>query len=198
MLKTINIINSTKENNLSVNKNTEAENRDLKNITFGQIKPYKIPSEFVYIKKNNLCYSNSNKIKSKNKSYFNSTSFSTTLKKKENDQIQNAINNINISEFRLEEDKEGSNNNSITDINDENDDEEENINQIRVSYFGKHKTIKQIEKKIENDIVINRIIKNNIKKKINTKKEIKINNDEYFSNVLRTATFGLLETVKKN
>ena len=174
MLNTINIINSTKENNISTNKNTDSENRDLKNITFGQTKPYKIPSEFVYIKKNNLCYSNSYNIKSKNKSHINSTSFSTTLDKKENAQIQKAINNINISEFRLEEDKESSKDNSITDINDENDDiEEDNINQIRVSYFGKYKTIKQIEKKIENDIIINRIINNNIKKKINIKKEIK-------------------------
>ena len=153
-------ITSNKENNININ--TDSENKNIRNITLGQENPFKISSKFVYIKKNNICYSNSNLNKSKNKSNFNSTSFSTTAGEKEVNPIQKAINDINISEFRIEEDKE-SDNNSNTDIPEENDDiNEEKINKINMSYVGKYKTIKQIEHKIENAKAINRIIKNNI------------------------------------
>ena len=51
-------------------------------------------------------------------------------------------------------------------INDENDITEEenrsNINKINISYIGKYKTIEQIEKKIEGENAINRIIINNL------------------------------------
>ena len=190
-------ITSNKENNITENINTDSENKNIRNITLGQENPFKISSKFVYIKKNNICYSNSNLNKSKNKSNFNSTSFSTTAGEKEVNPIQKAINDINISEFRIEEDKE-SDNNSNTDIPEENDDiNEEKINKINVSYVGKYKTIKQIENKIENAKAINRIIKNNIKRKFNISTDINNNKGDYFSNILNTATFGLLKTEKK-
>ena len=66
-----------------------------------------------------------------------------------------------------------------------------------MSYVGKYKTIKQIEHKIENAKAINRIIKNNIKKKFNISTDINNNKEDYFSNILNTATFGLLKTEKK-
>ena len=189
-------INSNKENNININ--TDSENKNIRNITLGQENPFKISSKFVYIKKNNICYSNSNLNKSKNKSNFYSTSFSTTAGEKEVNPIQKAINDINISEFRIEEDKE-SDNNSNTDIPEENDDiNEEKINKINVSYVGKYKTIKQIENKIENAKAINRIIKNNIKRKFNISTDINNNKGDYFSNILNTATFGLLKTEKKD
>ena len=188
-------ITSNKENNININ--TDSENKNIRNITLGQENHFKISSKFVYIKKNNICYSNSNLNKSKNKSNFNSTSFSTTAGEKEVNPIQKAINDINISEFRIEEDKE-SDNNSNTDIPEENDDiNEEKINKINVSYVGKYKTIKQIENKIENAKAINRIIKNNIKRKFNISTDINNNKGDYFSNILNTATFGLLKTEKK-
>ena len=188
-------ITSNKENNININ--TDSENKNIRNITLGQENPFKISSKFVYIKKNNICYSNSNLNKSKNKSNFYSTSFSTTAGEKEVNPIQKAINDINISEFRIEEDKE-SDNNSNTDIPEENDDiNEEKINKINVSYVGKYKTIKQIEHKIENAKAINRIIKNNIKRKFNISTDINNNKGDYFSNILNTATFGLLKTEKK-
>ena len=188
-------INSNKENNININ--TDSENKNIRNITLGQENPFKLSSKFVYIKKNNICYSNSNLNKSKNKSNFYSTSFSTNTGEKEVNPIQKAINDINISEFRIEEDKE-SDNNSNTDIPEENDDiNEEKINKINVSYVGKYKTIKQIENKIENAKAINRIIKNNIKKKFNISTDINNNKGDHFSNILNTATFGLLKTEKK-
>ena len=188
-------ITSNKENNININ--TDSENKNIRNITLGQENPFKISSKFVYIKKNNICYSNSNLNKSKNKSNFYSTSFSTTAGEKEVNPIQKAINDINISEFRIEEDKE-SDNNSNTDIPEENDDiNEEKINKINMSYVGKYKTIKQIEHKIENAKAINRIIKNNIKRKFNISTDINNNKGDYFSNILNTATFGLLKTEKK-
>ena len=114
------------------------------------------------------------------KSYFNSTSFSTTAGEKEINPIQKAINDINISEFRIEEDKE-SDNNSNTDIPEENDNiNQEKINKINISYVGKYKTIKQIENNIEHIKAINRIIKNNIKKKVNLSKEINNNKEDIF------------------
>ena len=188
-------INSNKENNININ--TDSENKNIRNITLGQENHFKISSKFVYIKKNNICYSNSNLNKFQNKSNFYSTSFSTTAGEKEVNPIQKAINDINISEFRIEEDKE-SDNNSNTDIPEENDDiNEEKINKINVSYVGKYKTIKQIENKIENAKAINRIIKNNIKKKFNISTDINNNKGDYFSNILNTATFGLLKSEKK-
>ena len=198
MMNMISDIKSYKENNIKENINSDSENKNDRSITFGENNPYKIPSKFVYIKKNNICYSNSNFIKSKHKSYFNSTSFSTTAGEKEINPIQKAINDINISEFRIEEDKE-SDNNSNTDIPEENDNiNQEKINKINISYVGKYKTIKQIENKIEHIKAINRIIKNNIKKKVNISKEINNNKEDYFSNILNTATFGLLKTEKKD
>ena len=198
MMNMISDIKSYKENNIKENINSDSENKNDRSITFGENNPYKIPSKFVYIKKNNICYSNSNFIKSKHKSYFNSTSFSTTAGEKEINPIQKAINDINISEFRIEEDKE-SDNNSNTDIPEENDNiNQEKINKINISYVGKYKTIKQIENNIEHIKAINRIIKNNIKKKVNISKEINNNKEDYFSNILNTATFGLLKTEKKD
>ena len=198
MMNMISDIKSYKENNIKENINSDSENINDRSITFGENNPYKIPSKFVYIKKNNICYSNSNFIKSKHKSYFNSTSFSTTAGEKEINPIQKAINDINISEFRIEEDKE-SDNNSNTDIPEENDNiNQEKINKINISYVGKYKTIKQIENNIEHIKAINRIIKNNIKKKVNISKEINNNKEDYFSNILNTATFGLLKTEKKD
>ena len=198
MMNMISDIKSYKENNIKENINSDSENKNDRSITFGENNPYKIPSKFVYIKKNNICYSNSNFIKSKHKSYFNSTSFSTTAGEKEINPIQKAINDINISEFRIEEDKE-SDNNSNTDIPEENDNiNQEKINKINISYVGKYKTIKQIENNIEHIKAINRIIKNNIKKKVNLSKEINNNKEDYFSNILNTATFGLLKTEKKD
>ena len=197
MMNMISNIKSYKENNIKENINSDSEHKNDRNITFGQNNPYKIPSKFVYIKKNNICYSNSNFIKSKHKSYFNSTSFSTTTGEKKINPIQKAINDINISEFRMEEDKE-SDNNSNTDIPEENDDiNEEKINKINISYVGKYKTIKQIENNIHHIKAINRIIKNNIKKKVNISKDNNNNKEDYFSNILNTATFGLLKTEKK-
>ena len=198
MMNMISDIKSYKENNIKENINSNSENKNDRSITFGENNPYKIPSKFVYIKKNNICYSNSNFIKSQHKSYFNSTSFSTTAGEKEINPIQKAINDINISEFRIEEDKE-SDNNSNTDIPEENDNiNQEKINKINISYVGKYKTIKQIENNIEHIKAINRIIKNNIKKKVNLSKEINNNKEDYFSNILNTATFGLLKTEKKD
>ena len=198
MMNMISDIKSYKENNIKENINSDSENKNDRSITFGENNPYKIPSKFVYIKKNNICYSNSNFIKSKHKPYFNSTSFSTTAGEKEINPIQKAINDINISEFRIEEDKE-SDNNSNTDIPEENDNiNQEKINKINISYVGKYKTIKQIENNIEHIKAINRIIKNNIKKKVNISKEINNNKEDYFSNILNTATFGLLKTEKKD
>ena len=198
MMNMISDIKSYKENNIKENINSDSENKNDRSITFGENNPYKIPSKFVYIKKNNICYSNSNFIKSQHKSYFNSTSFSTTVGEKEINPIQKAINDINISEFRIEEDKE-SDNNSNTDIPEENDNiNQEKINKINISYVGKYKTIKQIENNIEHIKAINRIIKNNIKKKVNLSKEINNNKEDYFSNILNTATFGLLKTEKKD
>ena len=128
MMNMISDIKSYKENNIKENINSDSENKNDRSITFGENNPYKIPSKFVYIKKNNICYSNSNFIKSQHKSYFNSSSFSTTAGEKEINPIQKAINDINISEFRIEEDKE-SDNNSNTDIPEEND----NINQEKIN-----------------------------------------------------------------
>ena len=201
MIKTINITFSNKENNTLNNNNTDSEINHHSNITFGKSHPYRIPSDFVYIKKNKLCYPNSNNIyKSKNKSNINSTSFSTATtvdKQKEYNPIEKAIKSINISEFRIEEDKESDKNNSISDISDENDDIcEENINTINVSYIGKYKTIEQIEKQIANTIAVNRIINNNIYKINQKNKDIKINNEEDDSKILMTATFGSMETEK--
>ena len=184
MMNKNNTLNKNKENNISNTMNVEAKNR----------------KSFVYIKKNNLCSSKIASNKSKNKSYINSTAFSTTLdnNQKIND-IQNSINNINISEFRLEEDQENDINNSLTDIIDENDDNEEvNINKINKSYIGKYKNMEQIEKKIENENIINRIINMNIKKKLQIIKNIDKNKDDNLTNILSTATFGLLETQKKD
>ena len=55
----------------------------------------------------------------------------------------------------------------------------------------------KLKKKIENENAINRIINNNINK-INYLKEIKNTKEEYNSDILNTATFGLLETEKQN
>ena len=198
MNNTICILNSNKEN-FSSNIYINYENIQTKTINFGKNKSYKIPSEFVYIKKNNICYSNNNSNKSKNKSNINSTAFSTGIEKQNKiNQIQKSIDNINISEFRIEEDKESDINNSMTDVLDENKGvDEENITKINCSYIAKYKTIGQIEKKIENENAINRIINNNINK-INYMKEIKNTKEEYNSDILNTATFGLLETEKQN
>ena len=198
MNNTICILNSNKEN-FSSNIYINYENIQTKTINFGKNKSYKIPSEFVYIKKNNICYSNNNSNKSKNKSNNNSTAFSTGIEKQNKiNQIQKSIDNINISEFRIEEDKESDINNSMTDVLDENNGvDEENITKINCSYIAKYKTIGQIEKKIENENAINRIINNNINK-INYLKEIKNTKEEYNSDILNTATFGLLETEKQN
>ena len=198
MNNTICILNSNKEN-FSSNIYINYENIQTKTINFGKNKSYKIPSEFVYIKKNNICYSNNNSNKSKNKSNNNSTAFSTGIEKQNKiNQIQKSIDNINISEFRIEEDKESDINNSMTDVLDENNGvDEENITKINCSYIAKYKTIGQIEKKIENENAINRIINNNINK-INYLKEIKNTREEYNSDILNTATFGLLETEKQN
>ena len=82
--------------------------------------------------------------------------------------------------------------------------EEENINKINISYIGKYKTIGQIEKKIESENMIKRIINNNLKKKINNmkhrqdnKENLLYNEGDIETNVLNTATFGSLETEKK-
>lgn len=190
MIKTINITNLNNEVN---NIKTDSDIQNSSIITFGKNQFYKIPSNFVYIKKNNICYSNSNNIKSKNKSYYNSTTFSTNMEKYY--PIQKEINSINISEFRLEEDEK---NNSIVDFIDEGQDiDEKKINKINVSYISRYKTIEQIEKKIQSTNIINRIINNNINKKILKSKDIKINKDENDITILNTATFGLMETEKK-
>ena len=165
-----------KKNNISNTMNVETKNRD----------------SFIYIKKNNLGYSKLHHNKSKNKSFINSTAFSTTFDNNQKNKIQNSINNIDISEFKLEEEQENEQNNSLTDIIDENDDTEEaNINKINKSYICKYKNIEQIEKKIENENIINRIINMNIKKK-------PLNNNDNLTNILSTATFGQLETQKKD
>ena len=49
-------------------------------------KSKKVSSEFVYIKKNNICYTNSNLNKSKNKSHFNINTFSNIIN--ENNYVQ--------------------------------------------------------------------------------------------------------------
>ena len=193
------IFNSNKE--LSISTNTNSDNKNLNIITFGSTQSKKMPSEFVYIKKNNLCYSNSNLNKSKNKIHFIINSFSNTLNEnnKENN-VQNAINEVNISEFRLDDNKEN-NDENINDVV-----EEENINKINISYIGKYKTIGQIEKKIESENLVKRIINNNLNKKIHNMK-FRQNNKEANSlynegdietAVLNTATFGSIETEKKH
>ena len=171
-----------KKNNISNTMNVETKNRD----------------SFIYIKKNNLGYSKLHHNKSKNKSFINSTAFSTTFDNNQKNKIQNSINNIDISEFKLEEEQENEQNNSLTDIIDEDDTEEANINKINKSYICKYKNIEQIEKKIENENIINRIINMNIKKKLQIIKNIDKNKDDNLTNILSTATFGLLETQKKD
>ena len=197
-----------KNSSISTNTHSNSLNKTQSDITFGTINSYKIPSEFVYIKKNNLCYSNS--YNSKNESHLNSNSLSRTLNSKiEENCIQKAINDVNISEFRIAEEKDSfDEKNSMENINDENDITEEenrsNINKINISYIGKYKTIGQIEKKIEGENAINRIIINNLKKKVpnlkicqNNKIKLIPNNQEINSKFLDTATFGLKETEKK-
>jgi len=197
-----------KNSSISTNTHSNSLNKTQSDITFGTINSYKIPSEFVYIKKNNLCYSNS--YNSKNESHLNSNSLSRTLNSKiEENCIQKAINDVNISEFRIAEEKDSfDEKNSMENINDENDITEEenriNINKINISYIGKYKTIEQIEKKIEGENAINRIIINNLKKKVpnlkicqNNKIKLIPNNQEIYSKFLDTATFDLKETEKK-
>ena len=188
-------INTNNENRISTNTNTNSYNKNINIITFGSTQSKKIPSEFVYIKKNNICYSNSNLNKSKNISHFNNNSFSNALNE---NNFQRAINDTSISEFRFEDNKENDDEN-IHDIM-----EEENINKINISYIGKYKTIGQIEKKIESENMIKRIINNNLKKKINNmkhrqdnKENLLYNEGDIETNVLNTATFGSLETEKK-
>ena len=188
-------INTNNENRISTNTNTNSYNKNINIITFGSTQSKKIPSEFVYIKKNNICYSNSNLNKSKNISHFNNNSFSNALNE---NNFQRAINDTSISEFRFEDNKENDDEN-IHDIM-----EEENINKINISYIGKYKTIGQIEKKIESENMIKRIINNNLKKKINNMKHRQDNKENLLyneggieTNVLNTATFGSLETEKK-
>lgn len=197
-----------KNSSISTNTHSNSLNKTQSDITFGTINSYKIPSEFIYIKKNNLCYSNS--YNSKNESHLNSNSLSGTLNSKiEENCIQKAINDVNISEFRIAEEKDSfDEKNSMENINDENDITEEenriNINKINISYIGKYKTIEQIEKKIEGENAINRIIINNLKKKVpnlkicqNNKIKLIPNNQEIYSKFLDTATFDLKETEKK-
>ena len=188
-------INTNNENRISTNTNTNSYNKNINIITFGSTQSKKIPSEFVYIKKNNICYSNSNLNKSKNISHFNNNSFSNALNE---NNFQRAINDTSISVFRFEDNKENDDEN-IHDIM-----EEENINKINISYIGKYKTIGQIEKKIESENMIKRIINNNLKKKINNmkhrqdnKENLLYNEGDIETNVLNTATFGSLETEKK-
>ena len=189
-----NKFNSTNNEN-RISTNTNSYNKNINIITFGSTQSKNIPSEFVYIKKNNICYSNSNLNKSKNKSHFNNNSFLNALSE---NNFQRAINDTSISEFRFDDNKENDDEN-IHDIM-----EEENINKINISYIGKYKTIGQIEKKIESENMIKRIINNNLKKKINNmkhrqdNKEILLYNEgDIETNVLNTATFGSLETEKK-
>ena len=188
-------INTNNENRISTNTNTNSYNKNINIITFGSSQSKKIPSEFVYIKKNNICYSNSNLNKSKNISHFNNNSFSNALNE---NNFKRAINDASISEFRFDDNKENDDEN-IHDIM-----EEENINKINISYIGKYKTIGQIEKKIESENMIKRIINNNLKKKINNmkhrqdnKENLLYNEGDIETNVLNTATFGSLETEKK-
>ena len=188
-------INTNNENRISTNTNTNSYNKNINIITFGSSQSKKIPSEFVYIKKNNICYSNSNLNKSKNISHFNNNSFSNALNE---NNFQRAINDTSISVFRFDDNKENDDEN-IHDIM-----EEENINKINISYIGKYKTIGQIEKKIESENMIKRIINNNLKKKINNmkhrqdnKENLLYNEGDIETNVLNTATFGSLETEKK-
>ena len=82
-------------------------------------------------------------------------------------------------------------------IDENEDNEEDNINKINVSYIGKYKTIEQIEKNIETQKVINMIINNNINKKGNKNNYFNRNNMQILSEILSTAKFGELETVKK-
>ena len=142
---------------------------------------------------------NSKLNKPKNSSYFNNNSFARTLDKNINkNTIQKAINDVNISEFRVEEDKDSEDYNLCDDIYNINDTiEDENINKINVSHNSKFKTIEQIEKKIKCENVINRIINHNINKKTNIYKNRQNNNEERNSSVLNTATFVLMETEKK-
>ena len=105
---------------------------------------------------------------------------------------------MNISEFRIDDNKENDDEN----INDNT--EEENTNKINISYIGKYKTIEQIEKKIESENIVKRIINNNLYKKNNNMKFRQNNNynslyneGDIDTNVLNTATFGSLETEKK-
>lgn len=197
-----------KNSSISTNAHSNSLNKTQSDITFGTINSFKIPSEFIYIKKNNLCYSNS--YNSKNESHLNCNSLSGNLNSKiEENCIQKAINDVNISEFRIAEEKDSfDEKNSMENINDENDITEEenriNINKINISYIGKYKTIGQIEKKIEGENAINRIIINNLKKKVpnlkicqNNKIKLIPNNQEINSKFLDTATFGLKETEKK-
>ena len=197
--KTNKSINTNKEYSISTNTNSNSYNKNINIITFGSTQSKKIPSKFVYIKKNNLCYSNSNLNKSKNKIHFNINSLSNIINEniKENS-FQKAINDVNISEFYIDDNKEN-NDENINDIT-----EEENTNKINISYIGKYKTIEQIEKKIESENMVKRIINNNLHKKINNMKFSQ--NNKYNSlynerdidaNVLNTATFGSLETEKK-
>ena len=196
-----NYMNSYRDNNISTNINSDSDRNLSNNITFGEKQhnknPLKISSEFEYNKKNNQCYSNSSKIKAKYLSQFNSTSASSILGKKiYYNELQNAIDEIIISDFKLKEDKDK----NIFDnenIDENEDNEEDNINKINVSYIGKYKTIEQIEKNIETQKVINMIINNNINKKGNKNNYFNRNNMQILSEILSTAKFGELETVKK-
>ena len=198
MFNTINNKNSNKDY-YSTNFNSNIDNNSSSIITFGNNQSNRISSEYIYVKKNCLCFFNNKLNKSKNSSYFNSDSFSTTLDKNINkNPIQKAINNVNISEFRVVEDKDSEDYNLYDDNYNINDDiDDENINKINVSHNSKFKTIEQIEKKIKCENVINRIINHNINKKTNIYKNRQNNNEETNNSVLNTATFGLMETEKK-
>ena len=193
--KTNKIINSNKEYSFSTNANSNSYNKNINIITFGNTQTKQVTSEFVYIKKNNICYSNSNLNKSKNKSHFNINSLSNSINK---NNFQKAINDVSISEFHIDGNKENDDEN----INDNT--EEDNTNTINISYIGKYKTIEQIEKKIQSENMVKRIINNNLHKKNNNIKFRQNNNynslyneGDIDTNVLNTATFGSLETEKK-
>ena len=199
--KMINTINNKYSNKdyYSTNINSNPDNNTSSIITFGNNQSNRISSEYIYVKKNCLCFINSKLNKPKNSSYFNNDSFARTLDKNINkNTIQKVINDVNISEFRVEEDKDSEDYNLCDDIYNINDTiEDENINKINVSHNSKFKTIEQIEKKIKCENVINRIINHNINKKTNIYKNRQNNNEERNSSVLNTATFGLMETEKK-